>query len=97
MTLAEAMASGKPVVATRYSGNLDFMEDGNSFLVDCSLQAVGEPDLQDASRLMRMVFDRQEVVRERVQSARASIDRDHSPAVRARFVNDRIREICGSR
>lgn len=33
LTLAEAMALGKPVIATGYSGNLDFMNDNNSLLV----------------------------------------------------------------
>lgn len=33
LILAEAMALGKPVIATGYSGNLDFMNDQNSLLV----------------------------------------------------------------
>jgi len=33
-SLAEAMYFGKPVIATRYSGNLQFMNDENSYLVD---------------------------------------------------------------
>ena len=37
LTMAEAMLLGKPVVATRYSGNLDFMDDDNSLLVDCEI------------------------------------------------------------
>ena len=28
LTMAEAMYFGKPVIATAYSGNLDFMNDG---------------------------------------------------------------------
>ena len=39
--LAEAMYYGKPVVATGYSGNLDFMNEANSCLVDCTLIPVG--------------------------------------------------------
>jgi len=34
LTLAEAMWMGKPVVATGYSGNLEFMDERNSLLVD---------------------------------------------------------------
>jgi hypothetical protein len=33
LTMAEAMALGKPVIATGYSGNLDFMDDDVAFLV----------------------------------------------------------------
>ena len=33
-TMAEAMYLGKPVIATGYSGNLDFMTAENSYLVD---------------------------------------------------------------
>lgn len=32
---AEAMALGKPVIGPRYGGNLEFMNDQNSYLVDC--------------------------------------------------------------
>lgn len=34
LCLAEAMAHGLPVVATGYSGNLDFMDDQSAFLVE---------------------------------------------------------------
>ncbi|HUL41009.1 MAG TPA: glycosyltransferase family 4 protein [Burkholderiales bacterium] len=40
--LAEAMFLGKPVIATAYSGNMDFMTPENSFLVDYELVPVGE-------------------------------------------------------
>lgn len=42
--LAEAMYLGKPVIATAYSGNLDFMNPANSCLVDYTLVPVGEND-----------------------------------------------------
>lgn len=35
--MAEAMALGIPVIASRYSGNVDFMTDANSWLVDGTL------------------------------------------------------------
>jgi len=42
--LAEAMYMGKPVIATGYSGNLDFMNESNSFLVDYALVPVAATD-----------------------------------------------------
>lgn len=72
LTLAEAMAIGKPVVATAYSGNLDFMTASNSLLVRHGLTRVGEgqgpypassvwadPDVDHAAEcLARLVEDR---------------------------------------
>ena len=69
--LAEAMYFGKPVIATGYSGNLDFMNEANSCLVDCTLVPVGaeeyphgagqrwaEPDVEQAAwYLRRLVSD----------------------------------------
>jgi len=69
LPLAECMAMGKPVIATAYSGNLDFMTPGNSYLVDYALTNVGgdveiypaegtwaEPDLDHAAAQMRAVW-----------------------------------------
>jgi glycosyltransferase involved in cell wall biosynthesis len=41
---AQAMALGKPVIATGWSGNLEFMTERNSALVDYSLIPVEDPD-----------------------------------------------------
>ena len=64
--LAECMRLGKPVIATAWSGNMDFMNDDNSCLVDYRLVPVGEgeyphhvgqrwaePDVECAARHMR--------------------------------------------
>ncbi len=42
--MAEAMALGKPVIATGYSGNLDFMTHQNSALVNYHLRAIQPED-----------------------------------------------------
>ena len=43
--MAEAMAIGKPVIGTGYSGNLDFMNTNNSCLVGYSLRRITSADL----------------------------------------------------
>ena len=68
--LAEAMWLGTPTIATRYSGNLDFMTDDNSLLIDAELVNIerGEgvypsvakwasPNLDQAADAMRRVVD----------------------------------------
>lgn len=84
LTIAEAMAAGKPVVATAYSAPLEFMTDGNAFMVPAGLSKVGagaspyppdafwaEPDLEWAARSMRRLFDdREEGLRRGTQAAR---------------------------
>src|SRR5262249_47191350 len=40
----EAMAMGLPTIGTRFSGNLAFMDDSNSFLVDGSLRKISSSD-----------------------------------------------------
>ena len=44
LTIAEAMAYGKPAIATGYSGNLTFMDAESSFLVPYSLTSLDRGD-----------------------------------------------------
>jgi glycosyltransferase involved in cell wall biosynthesis len=68
LTMAEAMYYGKPVIATGYSANLDFMNVSNGFLVRYNLIETdqdytpypkgslwADPDLDHAAFLMRYV------------------------------------------
>jgi glycosyltransferase involved in cell wall biosynthesis len=43
LTLLEAMAAGKPVVTTDWSGNADFMSTDNSVLIESELVEVDDP------------------------------------------------------
>ena len=43
LVLAEAMLLGKPVIATKWSGNLTFMDDDSSVLVNCRLVEALDP------------------------------------------------------
>jgi len=47
LTLSDAMLFGKPVVATGYSGNLEFMNDYNSFLVRSTERHIRENEIYD--------------------------------------------------
>lgn len=73
LTMAEAMFYGKPVIATAYSSNTEFMNIGNSFLVKYKLKEIpsdfgpykrgniwAEPDIEHAATLMRAVFENYE-------------------------------------
>lgn len=76
LTMAEAMYYGKPVIATAYSSNMEFMNVGNSFLVKYDLVTLTEdygpyfrgnywadPDTTHAASLMQYVFyNRQEAL-----------------------------------
>jgi glycosyltransferase involved in cell wall biosynthesis len=104
--MAESMYLGKPVIATRYSGNLDFMNDENSLLVDFTMvplrrgdypywqgQSWAEADAAHASKLMRRVFDNPAFATELGARAAASIRRTHSRAACAEAVRNRLLEI----
>ena len=70
LNLASAMAANRPVIATGYSGNMDFMSDDTAFIVPYELVEVGadaapysptavwaQPDVAAAAGMMRAVFD----------------------------------------
>jgi len=89
--MAECMYLGKPVIATAYSGNLDFMDRDNSLLVDYKMiplrdgdypcwqgQQWADADVTHAARLMRRVFDDREFGRDLGAAAAASIRKTHS-------------------
>jgi glycosyltransferase involved in cell wall biosynthesis len=45
-TLAEAMLLGKPVIATNYSGNVDYMSQSSTYLVDANLINIKDAEYQ---------------------------------------------------
>ena len=108
ITMAEAMLLGKPVVATGYSGNLDYMTHENSYLVDYELQPIGraagpypadgewaEPDLGHAAALLREVFeDRAEAARRGERAAR-DIEANHSLEVVGAAMARRLKAVEG--
>jgi glycosyltransferase involved in cell wall biosynthesis len=103
LTPAEAMWQAKPVIATRYGGILEFMTPENSYLVDYEEVKVGkhahpypaeatwaEPNLEQASQLMRHVFDNQEEAREVGLRAYDSIRKTNGPLVAGLAMEKRL-------
>jgi glycosyltransferase involved in cell wall biosynthesis len=75
--MSEAMCLGTPVIATAYSGNMDFMNDDNSILIPWTYVAVGdgaepysptsqwaEPDVDAASKAMQKLSSNESLGRE---------------------------------
>lgn len=86
LTMAEAMAAGTPVVATGYSGNMDFMDEASALLVPYRLVEVGpgshypahgrwaDPDLDAAAALMRRLHDDRALAARLVPAARRRLE-----------------------
>lgn len=108
--LAECMAMGKPVVGTGWSGNLDYMTQDNSCLVNYRLVPVGdeeyphsdgamwaEADIEHASALMKRIVD--EPLFAQALGAKASEDTQKrlSPRAVAGIIAARLDEIAMKR
>ena len=110
LTMAEAMMLGKPVVATGYSGNLEFMDEDNSVLVPYSKVRIpmgqrpypagamwANPDVEAAAAAMlRLASDPAAGTRLGAR-ARADVLEHHSPARRAADLCRRLSHLRGVR
>lgn len=102
-----AAAHGRPVITTGYGGQTDFLDTENSYLVDYHLRPVSRmrwtpyytagaywasPDLAQAGRLMRHVFEHREEARERGRLARERVQRAFNRRVVGQLMVERLRE-----
>jgi hypothetical protein len=105
LTITDALALGKPVIATGWSGNMDFMNVSNSFPVRYRLvelaenvgpyqagQVWAEPSVEDAAELMRFVFENRDEAQARGEAARHEMQTNYSETA----VAERIRERLGA-
>ena len=104
--IAEAMAREKAVVATGWSGNMDFMHGGNAMVVDYVLTELehdygpyrkgeiwAEPDLDDAAAKMRAVYENADLRARLGRRGRSDCERLLSPQVVGRAVHERLEQI----
>ena len=94
--LMEALSSELPVIATNWSGQLSFLRDENSFLVDieglvpASVEEEifaghlwAQPSVEHLRKLMREVFSRPQEAKKRAQQGRRDMVADWDWSVRA--------------
>jgi glycosyltransferase involved in cell wall biosynthesis len=108
--LAEAMLLAKPVIATGYSGNLDFMNRENSLLVDYELAEIiedrpiytrgnvwAEPSVDQAAAYMRDVYEHADDARARAKRAQPEIQRLLSLDLAGQRMRVRLDQIAAGR
>jgi glycosyltransferase involved in cell wall biosynthesis len=106
LTMAEAMTLGKPVIATGYSGNVDFMTPETSYLVPYEIVPVGnkaapyqaeatwaQPDVDAAADIMREVFHNQNEAAQRGVAAQRDLLARFSPQVTGQNMKNRLIQI----
>ncbi len=106
LPLAEAMHMGKPVIATGWSGNMDFMTPWNSFPVRYEnvriRETVGsykegftwaDPDIDHCTELMRTVVADRSLAASVGDNAAADIRRDYSPLKIGQLMKQRLSQI----
>ncbi|MDP6505210.1 MAG: glycosyltransferase, partial [Planctomycetota bacterium] len=105
----EAMASGLPTIGTSWSGNTEFMNEENSYLIRSSVAEVSpeavaeeplfqghrwaEPSAEHLRSLMRGVFENREESRRKGQVAREYVTENYSRERVAEHIKDRLEVI----
>ncbi len=106
LTMAEAMLLGKPVVATGYSGNMDFMDEQTAYLVPWATASVpptaapystsstwAEPDLQRASAILTSIVNRPEAAKAVGARAREHLMSKYTPEQCGATMQQRLTQI----
>ena len=106
LSIAEAMALRKPIIATNYSGNVDFMNEENSFPISYKLVPLerdygpyrkgnvwAEPNERETSRCMRLVYEAREVAARKGMFAQRDIVIRFSPDAVGRLVARRLHHL----
>src|SRR5206468_76075 len=107
LTIVEAMSLGKPVIATGYSGNMDFMTPANSYPVKYKLIPIdkpygpytggewADPDLDHAAELMDRAYKNRSEAKEIGRRAQAHVLRNLSPVASGALMRQRLLRLAG--
>ncbi len=106
LTIAESMMLGKPVIATNYSGNIDFLNEENGFPIPYTLIPLekdygpykkgnvwASPNEEKAAEAMRMIYNHQEIARRKGGRARNDIITKLSSVAVAEAIAHRLAHI----
>ena len=104
--MAEAMAMAKPVIATAYSGNSEFVTERTGYPIPFTLKPVrrheyvhtegqvwADPDEDACAAAMRAVMDRPEEAAARAEAGRAFVEARYGKANVGRIAAERLAEI----
>lgn len=107
LTIAEAMGYAKPVIATNYSGNTDYMNKENSFLIDYQLSPVfgmifpnydgkqiwAEPNVVDLKNQMRYCYENKQIANEKGKRAQEFVQQTLNEEKIINLIINRLNEI----
>ena len=108
--MAEAMALDKPVIATGYSGNTEFVTPNTGYPVPFTLKPVlpheyvhttgqvwADPDEDACAAAMREIVDHPDAAAARARAGRAFVEDRYGAATVGRLAAERLEEIRLSR
>lgn len=104
LNIAESMFLGKPTIATNWSGNTDYMNEDNSFLINYELKPINkstniygsgkrwaEPDLDHAAYNMKKVYRLKENEKKRISfNARKTMIENYSNYITIENIRKRL-------
>ncbi|EIJ81321.1 glycosyl transferase group 1 [Bacillus methanolicus PB1] len=106
LPLAEAMFLGKPVIATNWSGNIDFINEQNACVVDFTLKKIGqnygpytanqywaEPYIDQAANFMKKLVEDKEYGNRIGKLGKETIMNQYSPQMVGNMYKSRLQQL----